>query len=68
MKRIIVETETGPVLIENIPGTSMEVIGAISEVEIDPTEAEWTDMKKKLKTGKLDFATVKKENISRKSN
>jgi hypothetical protein len=68
-KRTIVETETGPVLIQQIEGTRMEVIGAISEAEIEPTDSEWADMHKKLKTGKLDFVTVKKEHeVSRKRN
>jgi hypothetical protein len=67
-RRTIIETDTGPVLVEQVPGMKLEVIGAISEVDIEPTDEAWADMHKKLKTGKLDFATVKKErDISRKS-
>lgn len=66
-KRTIVETENGPVLVEQVRGMKLEVIGAISEVDFEATEKDWADMHKKLKTGKLDFATVKKEeDISRK--
>lgn len=67
-KRTIVETADGPVLVEQEPGMKLEVIGAISEAEVEVTEEAWADMHKKLKTGKLDFATVKKEHISRKPN
>jgi hypothetical protein len=68
-KRIIFDTNTGPALIEQIEGTKLEVIGATAAAEIEPTDSDWADMHKKLKTGKLDFATVKKEHeVSRKHN
>ncbi|MDQ0923350.1 hypothetical protein QF038_001858 [Pseudarthrobacter sp. W1I19] len=61
IKRTIVDTKNGPALVQQIPGISIQIIGAVSEAEVDPTDADWKDMHKKLKTGKLDFATVKKE-------
>ena len=66
-KRIIFDTNTGPALIEQIEGTKLEIIGASDQADIEPDDKAWADMHKKLKTGKLDFATVKKEHdVSRK--
>ncbi|SDP32980.1 hypothetical protein SAMN04487914_10876 [Arthrobacter sp. ok909] len=68
-KRIIVDTDNGPALIEQIEGTTLQVIGATAVSEISADDNTWSSLHKKLKTGKLDFATVKKEHdISRNQN
>lgn len=69
IKRKIVDTNNGPALVEYFAGIGVEVIGTTASSEIDADEQIWADLNKKLKTGKLDFATVKKEHgISRKNN
>ncbi|GAP53542.1 hypothetical protein AHiyo6_01070 [Arthrobacter sp. Hiyo6] len=60
-KRLIVDTPNGPALIHQPAGMSVIPFQATATAEIAPSDAEWDDLHKKLKTGKLDFATVKKE-------
>lgn len=57
----------GTALVIDSPGFSLGIVGADEAMEVTD-KAGWADMHKKLKTGKLDFATVKKEHISRKPN
>jgi hypothetical protein len=60
-KRLIVETPGGPALIQQPEGVSVVPFGSSLPVEIPLDDPNWGQLHKKLKTGKLDFATVKKE-------
>ncbi|MET3349048.1 UNVERIFIED_ORG: hypothetical protein ABID57_000717 [Arthrobacter sp. UYEF1] len=54
-------------LVSDTAGFALEIVGAIEVIAVTDN-IEWADMHKNLQTGKLDFATVKKEqDISRKS-
>jgi hypothetical protein len=58
-KRIIEFGDNGPALIEYDGAGTIVVVGATERVELNVTDKEWAAMHKQLKTGKLDFDTVK---------
>lgn len=57
--RRIIKTETGPVLVHEPEGVKLTVIGGMDDIVFTGGDHDWAKLHKQLKTGKLDFDTVR---------
>jgi hypothetical protein len=57
--RRIINTQTGPALIQEPDGVKVTLVGGTDAANIDVTDARWAELHAELKTGDLDFDTVK---------
>ena len=60
MRRII-DTPSGPALVEESDGIKISVKGATDHSTLNVNDAEWQKLHQQLKTGKLKFDKVKQE-------
>lgn len=62
MKRIIVNHQDGPALIQQPKGVRAFVVGQSDQAELDVDDEQWALLQTDLQTEQLDFDTVKEIN------